>query len=189
MTLSEDEDTTKDLLAISTEDGRILFYCTDDISPTEADVFKSKPSIPMCTAIGQLGGAAESLTGRIKDFEILKIPGLPTFFIVTGNSDGAIRIWMLDGAELVKSSAVLLGSLDKDWQNPKDSAHYSSKGPETITQVGSLLGTYEAGNRITCLKAFVMLQPEDSKPNVLTEGNTNRANGLSNVMRTQALRN
>ena len=27
-------------------------------------------------------------------------------------------------------------------------------------QIGLLLGTYEAGNRITCLKAFVMLDPE-----------------------------
>ena len=48
-----------------------------------------------------------------------------------------------------------------------------------ITQVGSLLGTYEAGNRITCLRAFVMSQPESTKPNGLTDGNTNSAIGPS----------
>ena len=178
VTLSEDDKAINDVLAVSTEDGRILFYSTTRFSPSESTEPGSKPNIPLCTSIGQLGGAAESVTSRIKDFEILRPPGSQNLIAVTGSSDGAIRLWILDDAEITDGSLVLAGSMDNDIH---DSEHAGAAPPSNdgamTTQVGSLLGTYEAGNRITCLRAFMMSQPESTKPNGLVDGNTNRANG------------
>lgn len=100
LALSEDEDNkTKNVLAVSTEDGRIMFYSTGSTTESETMQASSKQEIPLCEAIGQLGGAGEGLTGRIKDFEILKPPDSRSLLIVTGNSDGAIRLWLLDEGE------------------------------------------------------------------------------------------
>ena len=167
VTVSEDDNTSNDVLAISTEDGRILFYSTARVSEPEATAPGSKPDIPLCISIGQLGGSAENVTSRIKDFEILRLPGPQSLVAVTGSSDGAIRLWILDDAEITNSST---GSMDNDRDG-------SENDGAMITQVGSLLGTYEAGNRITCLRAFVMSKAESTKPNGLADGNTNRANG------------
>lgn len=178
VTLSEDDDTSNDVLAVSTEDGRVLFYSTTRFSQLESTESDSKPDIPICTSIGQLGGAAENVNSRIKDFEILRIPGSRSLVIVTGSSDGAIRLWMLDDAEIADGPLVQTTSMDNVIQKTEKAAAVppSSNGA-MITQVGSLLGTYEAGNRITCLRAFVMSQPETTKLNGLADGNTNSANG------------
>ena len=178
VTLSEDDKTINDILAVSTEDGRILFYSTTRLSQSESSEFGSKPDVPLCTSIGQLGGAAEGVTSRIKDFEILRLPGSQSLFVVTGSSDGAIRLWMLDDAELTDGALVLAGSVDNDGHDSENAgAAFSSNDNAMTTQVGSLLGTYEAGNRITCLRAFIMSQAESAKPTGLVDGNTNRANG------------
>lgn len=178
VTLSEDDKTINDVLAVSTEDGRILFYSTTRLSQSEPTEFGLKPDIPLCTSIGQLGGAAENVTSRIKDFEILRSPGSQSLFAVTGSSDGAIRLWMLDDAELTDDGLLLAGSVDNDVHDSENAgAAFPSNDNAMTTQVGSLMGTYEAGNRITCLKAFIMSQPESTKPNGLVDGNTNRANG------------
>ena len=178
ITLSEDEDASNDVLAVSTEDGRVLFYSTTRFFQSESAESDSMPDVPMCTSIGQLGGAAENVNSRIKDFEILRIPGSRSLIVVTGSSDGAIRLWMLDEAELADGVLVQPRSMDNFIQKSEESAAVppSSNGAMT-TQVGFLLGTYEAGNRITCLRAFVMSQPESTKPNGLADGNTNSANG------------
>ena len=178
VTLSEDDDTSNDVLAVSTEDGRVLFYSTTRFSQLESTESDSKPDIPICTSIGQLGGAAENVTTRIKDFEILRMPGSQSLVAVTGSSDGAIRLWMLHDAETADGSLVQTRSMDDVIQKSEKAAAVTpSSNGAMITQVGSLLGTYEAGNRITCLKAFVMSQSESTKPNGLADGNTNSANG------------
>ncbi|KAL2040074.1 hypothetical protein N7G274_006977 [Stereocaulon virgatum] len=176
--LSEDVTAAKDILAISTEDGRILFYSTALMPDSKTTQPGSQPHVPVREAIGQLGGAGEGLTGRIKDFEILKTIHPRILFIVTGSSDGAIRLWLLDEAELTEISSVLQwpehGSKDFETHASNDKSSNA-----TITQVGSLLGTYEAGNRITCLKAFIMSDPEQYKARGLVEGNNaNRAISL-----------
>ena len=85
---------------------------------------------------------------------------------------------MLDDAELTDGAVVLAGSVGNDGHDSENAgAAFHSKINAMTTQVGSLLGTYEAGNRITCLKAFVMSQSESTKPKGLVDGNTNRANG------------
>jgi protein MAK11 len=131
------------VLAVSTEDGKILFYNTDpDLYPNgKAEERSSKSqAIPGAKLIAQLGGSAGGLTTRIKDFEILNIQlkdNQPTkTIVVTAGSDGTVRLWFLHLEELQS-------------QSEEGSA---------ILQVGQLLAKYETANRITCLKAFVMTE-------------------------------
>ncbi|PQE03235.1 hypothetical protein CJF30_00005737 [Rutstroemia sp. NJR-2017a BBW] len=134
--VGEEEDAQ--VLAVSTEDGRILFYSTksSDVETTTAAEGKPQP-IPSAKPLAQLGGKEASISGRIKDFSVLNIG--EDLLIVAGSSDGAVRLWKL--------------SAKKDL----------SGGGEKVKQVGTLIGTYETGNRITCLKAFVMIpKPEGS---------------------------
>ena len=178
LSISDTGGQTKDVLAVSTEDGRILFYSTDSLTESGVVEPSAKLEIPLREAFGQLGGAAEGTSGRIKDFEILNMSDSRNFFIVTGSSDGAIRVWLLDEAELVIEQSVLDMSLQNE---PPNRAKVVSNGisvanndgtihaankrtsgvqPNAVTQIGTLLGSYETGNRITCLKAFTMSPPE-----------------------------
>ncbi|KAK0947490.1 Protein mak11 [Friedmanniomyces endolithicus] len=121
-----------ELVAISTEDGRILFFRVD--ATVSAD---GKDKLPPCTCVAQLGGAEAGIGGRIKDFEVLTLqveepPAPPMLVIITASSDGAIRLWCVAG----------LGSVSAEGGAPQ--------------QVGSLIGTLETGSRITCLGAFVL---------------------------------
>lgn len=131
---SEDK---SDLLAVSTEDGRVIFYNTRKTQQPEDE---SDSPIPNAVPIAQLGGKESGLPGRVKDFEIFNLKDEPaakkdSFLVITGNSTGAVRIWAVDAKDLT--------------------------GDPTTGQVGKLLNTYETGNRITCLEAFVMLPSED----------------------------
>lgn len=163
MTLSRTDCHTKDFLAVSTEDGRIVFYDTTDVVETQTTKPVSKPEIPISKAVCQLGGAAEGLTGRVKDFEILQPLGSEDFIIVTGSSDGAIRLWAVDGSELVDEPSVpsdLNDEVSISANGGDGTANGRAMELPATRQIGLLLGTYEAGNRITCLKAFVMSEPE-----------------------------
>lgn len=179
MALSETDGETKDVLAVSTEDGRILFYDTTDIvepQPVEPDI---KPEIPVVDATCQLGGSAEGLTGRVKDFEILKLSGPEDYAIITGSSDGAVRLWTVRESELVDDSSISRdtnGEASIPASSDDGKANGNASKLSATRQVGSLLGTYEAGNRITCLKAFVMSEAESLiEPNRGSEnGNTGK---------------
>ncbi|KAE9366319.1 WD40 repeat-like protein [Stipitochalara longipes BDJ] len=123
------------VLAISTEDGRILFYSTRPADLVTSPTVEGKDA-PLASAklLAQLGGKEVGLSGRIKDFSIFNNGDGATkdFIAVAGGSDGALRVWKLPAKDLT-----------------------SHKGKPK--QVGELLGTYETNNRITCLKSFVML--------------------------------
>lgn len=122
------------ILAISTEDGRIMFY---DLKTTvESD--KEDQEVPQCAAVGQLGGNQAGFTGRIKDFEVLQPSAGSALVIVTGSSDGAVRLWKCSMSEI----------LERDASAP-------------VRQVGTPIGTHETGHRITCLAAFVMDGPAE----------------------------
>ncbi|KAJ5711514.1 hypothetical protein N7488_005670 [Penicillium malachiteum] len=136
-------DATEDLLAVSTEDGRVIFYSTQELQKPEED---DESTIPHATPVAQVGGKQAGFPGRIKDFDVLSLENQPKevhdgIVVVTGNSDGVVRIWNVASKELVPAK--------------------KSKGQDTIPQVGNLLTTYETGNRITCLASFVMLPAED----------------------------
>jgi protein MAK11 len=132
---SEEDDTS--VLAVSTEDGRILFYSTspEDLIFTPAAEGKESP-LPSAKLTAYIGGREAGITGRIKDFTVIKIEESQTgnLAIVGGSSDGSVRLWKLSAGDLI------------------------SHGQKGANKVGHFLGVYETGNRITCLKAFVMLQ-------------------------------
>ncbi|KAI1395702.1 WD40 repeat-like protein [Hypoxylon fuscum] len=129
------------LLAVSTEDGRILFFSTksEDLTPTTSTEEKAKASLPAAKLVAQVGGKDAGVSGRIKDFAVVKVPGKAgeeDLVIAAGSSDGKLRIFKLAIADL--------------------------KGEKSKTKtVGKLLGTYETQNRITCVEAFKMIpRPE-----------------------------
>ncbi len=128
--VGDDEDVQ--VLAVSTEDGRILFYST---RPADLVAPKGKEAtLASAKLIAQLGGKDVGLLGRIKDFSILNNGegAIKDFIVLTAGSDGTLRIWKLAA---------------------KDLSSHAGKAK----QVGELLGTYETPNRITCVKAFIML--------------------------------
>jgi protein MAK11 len=135
--IKTEEDADLTLLALSTEDGRILFFST---SPKDLDTSsseESKSSLPVAKLIAQLGGKADGISGRIKDFAFVQPDGVRSreVLVIGGSSDGKIRIWKLDIKELTADDGSVNGT----------------------RQVGKLLGSYETQNRITCLGAFVMI--------------------------------
>ncbi|BCS00884.1 putative 60S ribosome biogenesis protein Mak11 [Aspergillus luchuensis] len=143
-------DDSDELLAVSTEDGRVIFYSTKQVQ--EATEEDDSP-IPYAEAVAQLGGRAAGFPGRVKDFEVLdlngqRVAGKDNLLVITGNSEGLVRVWLLQGADLVK----------KDTKGTKKK---SAETEKKVIQVGKFLNAYGTGNRITCLKAFVMLAPED----------------------------
>ncbi|KAL2835733.1 60S ribosome biogenesis protein Mak11, partial [Aspergillus pseudoustus] len=131
-----------ELVAVSTEDGRVIFYSTKKLQKPEED---DESSIPYAKPVAQIGGKSHGFPGRVKDFEILSLDGQPgaksdDFAVVTANSEGVVRVWHLLGTEL---------------RNPG-----TKNSSDAELQVGKLLKSYETGNRITCLKAFVMMPAE-----------------------------
>ena len=125
------------VLAISTEDGRIIFY---DLKTT-VESEKENEEVPQCAALGQLGGNQAGFSGRIKDFEVLQHKAGAPLIFVTGSSDGAVRLWRCSIAEI-------LGDAPEQAEG-------------AMRQVGTSIGTHETGHRITCLVAFVMDGPAE----------------------------
>ena len=94
----------------------------------------------------------------MKEFEFLNLDASSGLkhdsLVVTCHSDGAVRVWALGTKELT----------GEKFPQKKSKAPKKEEAPApTVPQVWKLLGTYETGNRITCMKAFVMLQPEEDK--------------------------
>jgi protein MAK11 len=135
-------------LLVSTEDGRVLIYNTSETAEPQEPAEKSKQSdIPDSKLVAQIGGPAAGMTGRIKDFEILPLSP-QRCIVVTACSDGTVRFWTLSTADLDSKSA------QDDAQQPKGFS---------APQVGTLLGSYSTGTRITCLKAFHMTGKPDEE--------------------------
>jgi protein MAK11 len=126
------------LIAVSTEDGRIIFYSTGNAKDPSANGAESP--IPNGVAMGQLDGNSAGATGRIKDFEILDI-----------SRNGEVQIWQCSIEELQGESLA-----NGDGQGKSNDASITK-------QVGRHLGTYETGNRITCLRAFMMDDPDEDE--------------------------
>lgn len=152
VSVPEGEDQKDDVLAVSTEDGRVIFYSTTELKDAEEG---DDSEIPYASPLAQVGGKQVELPGRIKDFEILSLADQAKeirddFLVVTGNSDGVVRIWKITKKDLVPAK--------------------QSKDKDTIRQVGNLLTTYETGNRTTCMASFVMLPAEDPSTLFDSEG-------------------
>lgn len=132
ITVDEEADLT--LVAVATEDGRVLFFSTKDDDLTKANDDDVK-QLPTAKLVAQLGGKEAGVSGRIKDFVVVKSStDASTLYVAGGSSDGRVRLWRLSVENLRKAGAA---------------------------QVGKLLGTYETQNRITCMTAFMMIpRPE-----------------------------
>ncbi|KAI4719322.1 WD40 repeat-like protein [Aureobasidium sp. EXF-10727] len=126
------------ILAVSTEDGRVIFY---DLK-TAIEGEEEDEDVPQCAALGQLGGNQAGFSGRIKDFEVLQHKAGAPLSIVTGSSDGAVRLWKCSLSEILEGAGA-----------------EGAKG--AVRQVGTSIGTHETGHRITCLAAFVMDGPAE----------------------------
>ena len=142
------DENSENLILLSTDDGQILFFSTQypvDMNKDPTDV------LPSIAPIAQLGEPKGTPSNRIKDFEILDADEEGKAFIVTGSSDGAVCVWSLG----IKDVTDLVQPAPKDLDDGVKtvSSHVADKTIQP-RQVGTLLGTYETGNRITCLKAF-----------------------------------
>ncbi|RBR03275.1 uncharacterized protein FIESC28_11789 [Fusarium coffeatum] len=129
-----DKEGDETLLAVATEDGRILFFSTkeSDLSKPDSDDKK----LPTAKLVGQLGGKSDGVQGRIKDFVVVpSAEDASTLYVAGGSSDGRVRLWRVGVSEL------------------------QGNGKEETK--GELLGTYETQNRITCMTGFMMIpRPE-----------------------------
>ncbi|KAG0124850.1 WD40-repeat-containing domain protein [Tuber indicum] len=117
----------EEVLTISTEDGRVLFYSTTDAESLDS------PNL-----IGFLGGRSIGMPGRVKDFITIAVRN--NFYLITGGTDGVVRIW-----DLGKDS-------EKDIQEMKKVRIDGGEGK----QIGCLVGIYETERRITCLGVMEM---------------------------------
>ena len=147
------------ILLVSTEDGRIMIYDTNSTLAPK-DSIDDEDSIPQSNLIAVIGGPAAGFSGRVKDYEIVRVSD-SNFLIVSGSSDGTVRIWRLRAEELQSNMG-----LEKN-------EGFSAK------QVGELLGTYTTGTRITCLKAFVMTGKLGTEEEDLLADETQANNSLS----------
>ena len=140
--VSMDSATESSLLAVSTEDGRILFLSTntEDLSTEPPQPGKETGKLPVAKLIAQVGGREAGVNGRIKDFAICKLSERRSdnFLISAGSSDGKIRLFMVPVKDLT-----------------------DARSAKSAKQIGRLLGSYETQNRITCLSAFVMIPREE----------------------------
>lgn len=168
----------KDLhaLAVATEDGVISFYssaplkkrqsgesakATIDKEKEHGDV-EAESNVDKPVLLGRVGGLEVGMVSRIKDFVILesKIPTKGSdgeigsystvLLAVSAGSDGTIRIWNL---HIEKIEASLRATISSEEPTAK-----KLKGVDSVTpmvtkypQIGTLMGIYETGRRITCL--------------------------------------
>jgi protein MAK11 len=152
----EDADGTS-LLAVSTEDGRVIFYSTDPkhlappSKPTPANTTASssssvrEPTLSVAKPVGYVGGKDQGVSGRIKDFVCLHSAEDPNLiYVVAGSSDGTVRLWTVGVDDLQQGLVAELKKENKDG-----------------LAVGALAGTYKTHDRITCMAAFLMIpRPE-----------------------------
>ncbi|RKF60642.1 Protein MAK11 [Erysiphe neolycopersici] len=129
-----------DVLAVSTEDGRIIFFSTrlTDLSACSDEDLKLN-KLPSAKPLAQLGGNKVGISGRIKDFSILPVEESISklLVVVTAESDGTIRLWQAQVNDLMSNTG-------------------------KTEQIGMVVGVYKTNNRITCLKAFVLLPSEET---------------------------
>lgn len=137
--ISLKEESGPTLLAVSTEDGRIMFFSTQSshiTAPTD-----EKKTLSTARLVATLGGKDRGVSGRIKEFQLLNSETNPNLmYAIAGSSDGKVRIWTVGVDELEAAG-----------EKP-------GKDGKTI---GRLVGTYETQNRITCMTAFLMIPRPD----------------------------
>ncbi|KAI9681662.1 MAG: hypothetical protein M1829_000861 [Trizodia sp. TS-e1964] len=171
-------DDDPNILALSTEDGRIMLYSTSLFEPPKHEQEGKEDSLCAARHLGQIGGAQVGHTRRIKDFQVLSIPALQDctseakdLIFVAGSSDGSVKLWTVTPQEL---------QLDQQKTAPKVQKLATEAPASTPKQLGRLRGTFETGNRIICLAAFVMdgitTGEHDNEEKVVEDDNADGSN-------------
>lgn len=161
--VSLDDKGENTLLAVSTEDGRIIFFSTKEEHLTQPAA-DAKATLSTARLVGQIGGKDDGVNGRIKEFAVIPSEIDPELAYVTGaSSDGKVRLWTVDLTRLLAidgQSAERSKGKQKEGEAAaaakKKKAGVASQGG-TDRAVGTLAGTYETQNRITCLAAYLMI--------------------------------
>jgi len=137
---------TDEVLVLSTEDGRVLFY---SITADELD----SPIL-----LGTLGGRSMGMLGRVKDFVVMRVEG--RIFVITAGSDGVVRIFDLcgEGSGIEVAEDEIEGGAGKRAKTEKGDQR--QKGDR---QVGKLVGMYETARRITCMTAMLMQEASEEE--------------------------
>lgn len=144
-------------LAMSTEDGRVLFYNTsadldvDGVLATLKDNSEHEAQVPTYLMVSQMGEVKRG--SRIKDFVVLP-HGNTQYLVVTGSSDGLVQIWSLDVADI--QSGELPPTPTKQKANDDMNGGQTPQPTKVAPVVGTLLGSHETHKRITCLEAFML---------------------------------
>ncbi|KZZ87299.1 WD40/YVTN repeat-like-containing domain protein [Moelleriella libera RCEF 2490] len=156
------------LLAVATEDGRILFFSTragdlaavprsetNGKTTTSTAAAAAASSLPVAKLIGFVGGNADGVTGRIKDMAVIaSVASKDVLYLVGASSDGRVRLWLVR-KKLLRERA-----------QAKDTAKGENKKEQHQhqQQLGKLLGVYETQNRITCVASYLMIpRPEGAE--------------------------
>lgn len=140
--ISLDEESGPTLLAVSTEDGRIVFASTEEAHITKIKDAKNNMAPNTARVVAQLGGKDGGVTGRIKGFVVVRSAAdTRTLYVVGGNSDGTIRLWAVEVDDLKTACAK----------------------PRGEKPIGRLIGTYSTDNRLTCMAAFMMIPHPDGE--------------------------
>lgn len=125
-------DTDREYLAVSSEDGKVLFFETRSAGSTQGN-------LPVVHPFAYTGGPKHGIESRVKDFAILDLMkhGFAGRLIVVGCSDGNVKMISITHDEILEPTAVdgFVGSVSAS--------------------------AYSTGSRITCLAAFVMLPAYD----------------------------
>ncbi|KAK4929627.1 Protein mak11 [Elasticomyces elasticus] len=124
-------DAEHELLAVSTENGRMFFYSTQSITDNGKE-------LPMLPPQSYTGGSDMGIKSRIKDFTILDLTshGFEGVCLIIGCSDGNVSLITIPREQFSKQT-------------------FSEK------PIGRISIPYRTANRITCLEAFVMLPAYD----------------------------
>jgi protein MAK11 len=150
---------------VSTEDGRILFY-SSETEGTANELSAAKKPIPNAAILCQLGGREAGESSRIKDFRFLEMPseagGEARSLLITASSSGSIKIWNYDLSGIFRCPNEMNGMKphangELQGMNALEDREADAQGA-VPPRIGQLLGTYETGNRITCLEAFILLE-------------------------------
>lgn len=147
-------------LAVSTEDGRLLFYespneASSPQGPANGDAPNQTAPAPTLQLVAQLG--EQKRGDRIKDFVILPSPATTVLHVVMGSSDGSIKLWRMDHSDFRRASSEGGEAKRPKANGPNGEALHSDVSEATAARpVGTLLGAHETNKRITCLGAFLM---------------------------------
>ena len=125
--------------------------------------------------VAELSDESVYTGSRIKDFCIL-LTCFNTMLLTTGSSDGRITAWYVDLRDFRHEDSrkddgdsnngisgdeeAILDQRNADSTPRTNGRHLQSR------RIGTLIGKFEIGNRITCLTAFMMISNDNNNPSV-----------------------